>query len=101
MTDALRDAELLADQILETLTGVVPEAVALERYEAMRARLSTRLFEATEAVASYTWNLSQVRVLLRGVSAAMSEEVEHLESLPSRRMGSGRGPLPHWNAAHS
>ena len=48
MTDALRDAELLTDEILETLTGIVPEAVALARYQATRERLSSRLFEANE-----------------------------------------------------
>jgi flavin-dependent dehydrogenase len=89
MTDALRDAELLADEILKTQTGVVPEAVALARYQATRDRLSSRLYEATEAVASYTWNLAQVRVLLRQVSSAMSDEVDHLQSLPDRRINDG------------
>jgi len=87
MTDALRDAELLADEILETLTGVVPEAVALARYHATRARLSMRLYDATEAAASYEWDLDQVRAILRQVSSAMSDEVDHLQSLPDRRTG--------------
>ena len=100
MTDALRDAELLADQILETLTGVLPEAVALARYQAKRDQLSARLFEATEAVASYAWGIDQVRTLLRQVSSAMSEEVEHLESLPSRRASGGLGHSFVPNTAH-
>ena len=86
MTDALRDAELLADEILETLNGMVPEAVALKRYQAKRDQLSTRFFEATEPIASYAWNLDQVRALLRQASSAMREEVEHLESLPNPHM---------------
>jgi flavin-dependent dehydrogenase len=86
MTDALRDAELLADEILETLTGVVPEAVALARYQATRERLSSMLYDATEAVASYAWDLEQVRALLRQVSSAMSDEVDYLQSLPDRRI---------------
>jgi flavin-dependent dehydrogenase len=89
MTDALRDAELLADEILETLTGVVPEAVALARYQATRERLSSRLYEATEAVAAYDWGLEQVRALLRQVSSAMSDEVDYLQSLPDRRISGG------------
>ena len=93
MTDALRDAELLTDEILETLTGVVPEAVALARYQATRERLSSRLFEATEAVASYDWDLEQVRTLLRRVSSAMSDEVGHLQSVPDRGVGLGRVSL--------
>jgi len=93
MTDALRDAELLADEILEMLSGVLPEAVALARYQATRGRLSSGLFDATEAVASYDWDLEQVRALLRQVSSAMSDEVDHLQSLPDRRVGVGRVSL--------
>jgi 2-polyprenyl-6-methoxyphenol hydroxylase-like FAD-dependent oxidoreductase len=85
ITDALRDAELLADELLELLVGLTPEAVALARYQATRDRLSRRLFEATEAVASYDWNLHDVRPLLRQVSSAMSDEVDHLSALPERR----------------
>jgi flavin-dependent dehydrogenase len=85
MTDALRDAELLADAILEALAGVVPEAVALARYEAVRDRLSSRLFDVTERVASYAWDLEEIRSLLRQVSSAMTAEVNHVQSLPSSR----------------
>jgi flavin-dependent dehydrogenase len=101
MTDALRDAELLTDEILETLTGIVPEAVALARYQATRERLSSRLFEATEAVASYDWDLEQVRTLLRQVSSAMSDEVGHLQSLPDRGVDLGRVSLPPPGKSHA
>ena len=93
MTDALRDAELLACEILESLGGVVPEAVALARYQAKREQLSRSLFDATEAVASYEWDGEQVRALLRQVSSAMSDEVDHLQSLPDLRGGVGRAPV--------
>jgi flavin-dependent dehydrogenase len=83
MTDALRDAELLADAILMALAGVVPEKVALARYEALRDQLSSQLFDVTERVASYAWGLDQIRGLLRQVSAAMTGEVEHLRSRPA------------------
>jgi 2-polyprenyl-6-methoxyphenol hydroxylase-like FAD-dependent oxidoreductase len=89
MTDAVRDAELLSDGILESLTGVASEAAALARYQATRDRLSRRLFDATEAVASYAWDLGEVRTLVRDVSAAMADEVKHLEALPERRVGGG------------
>ena len=84
MSDALRDAELLADEVLEALSGVVPEAVALARYQALRDQLSRGLFDATETLASYEWDLDQVRVVLRQLSAAMSDEVDHLQSRPPR-----------------
>ena len=37
-----------------------------------------QLFEATEAVAAYDWDPDGIRTLLRAVSAAMSDEVDHL-----------------------
>jgi flavin-dependent dehydrogenase len=84
ITDALRDAELLADAVLESLAGGAPQAVALARYQATRDRLSRRLFDTTEAVASFDWTLNEVRGLLRQVSAAMTDEVDHLNALPER-----------------
>ena len=84
ITDALRDADLLAEEVLEVLTGATPEPVALARYQATRGRLSRRLFEATDAVASYDWSLQDVRGLLRHVSSAMSDEVDHLYARPDR-----------------
>ena len=86
MTDGLRDAELLADGILEVLGGA-PEAVALAAYQDTRDRLSTRLFDATEEVARYDWDCVRARELLRTVSSAMSDEVDHLQALPDRRRG--------------
>ncbi|TWD82173.1 2-polyprenyl-6-methoxyphenol hydroxylase-like FAD-dependent oxidoreductase [Kribbella amoyensis] len=83
ITDGLRDAELLADQLVAVLGGQVPESVALTRYQAIREHLSRAMIGATEAVAAYTWDLDQVRVLLREVSSAMSDEVEHLQTHPA------------------
>ena len=40
------------------------------------------MINVTEAVAGYDWNLDRLRRLLREVSAAMGEEVDHLQSLP-------------------
>jgi flavin-dependent dehydrogenase len=79
LTDALRDAELLADALLGSLAGRMPEREALGRYQATRDRLSSRLFDATEAVAAYDWDSEGIRHLLREVSASMGPEVEHLE----------------------
>ena len=84
MTDALRDAELLAGAIIESTAGGLPETVALARYQATRDRLSSRLFAATEDVAAYNWTIDRVQTLLRRVSSAMSDEVDHLQTLPDR-----------------
>ena len=87
ITDGLRDAELLAEAVLEVLDGAVPECVPLSRYQRTRDRLSSRLLDVTEAVAGYDWDNERIRGLLRQVSAAMSDEVEHLQALPVRRIG--------------
>jgi flavin-dependent dehydrogenase len=83
MTDALRDAELLADAVLALLSGCEAASV-MPSYERTRDRLSHAMFDATEAVAGYAWTLADVRHLLREVSSAMGDEVDHLQSLPQR-----------------
>jgi 2-polyprenyl-6-methoxyphenol hydroxylase-like FAD-dependent oxidoreductase len=85
MTDAMRDAELFAEAMLDATAGL-PEAVALARYQAIRDRLSSQLFAATEDVAAYDWTTDRVQTLLRRVSSAMGDEVVHLQALPDRRL---------------
>jgi flavin-dependent dehydrogenase len=80
MTDALRDAALLTDEILEALAGGTPEAVALCRYQATRDRLSAELMSATEEVARYDWDTTRVQRLLRRVSSAMSDELDVMQA---------------------
>lgn len=78
MTDAMRDAELLAGAILQAGAGELPAAAAGARYHALRDRLSSRLFTVTEEVAAYDWDLDSLPPLLRRVSSAMTEEVAYL-----------------------
>ena len=89
MTDALRDAELVTDEIVEALAGGTSEAFALGRYQATRDRLSRGLLDATEEVAGYAWDTAAVQALLRRVSSAMSDELEHLQALPRHDVGAG------------
>jgi len=84
MTDALRDAELLADALLASWAGDQPEAVALAGYQATRDTLSRQLFEVSDRIAGYDWDPHEVHQLLREVSSAMSDEVGLLQSLPPR-----------------
>jgi flavin-dependent dehydrogenase len=83
MTDALRDAELLADAILEgTRTGDDrDEREALAGYQQRRDELSLELFTKVDEVASYAWDLTELPDLLVGLSHAMRAEVDHLLSL--------------------
>jgi flavin-dependent dehydrogenase len=77
LTDALRDAELLSDAVLADRAGTSP-GVALAAYQDTRDRLSRALAEVTESVCRYDWDGDRIRTLLRAVSSAMSDEVEHL-----------------------
>ena len=85
MTDALRDAELLADAVLCSTAGRSAARRAMAAYQETRDRLSRSLWDATEEVAGYTWDAARARTLLRTVSASMSDEVDHLSRLPDRQ----------------
>ena len=84
ITDALRDAELLSDAVLAR-DGLAPPEVALATYQHTRDRLSRALVEVTESVCRYDWDAAQIRVLLRRVSSAMSDELDHLSARAERR----------------
>jgi flavin-dependent dehydrogenase len=86
ITNALRDAELLSAQILQSLSGRLPETIARWRYEETRDRLSHELFTATEDVASYDWDTDVLPSLLHRVSAAMNHEVDYLQAMPDPRV---------------
>jgi 2-polyprenyl-6-methoxyphenol hydroxylase-like FAD-dependent oxidoreductase len=81
LTDALRDGELLARAVTAVLVDGADETSAFEDYQATRDRLSLPLFMLTDAIASYSWDDTEVKELLLQVSAAMTDEVEHLSTL--------------------
>jgi len=72
ITDALRDAELLAD------TAAQGTAQAFADYAALRDTLSVPLFEATDAIASFDWDLDAVKGHHQALNQAMKREVAHL-----------------------
>lgn len=72
ITDALRDAELLAAAIEDGSDA------ALADYQDRRDAASSELFDATDAVASFSWNLNGVRQLHEKLAKAMSREVQEL-----------------------
>lgn len=74
ITDALRDAELLAN---------AASAGAMEEYRETRDALSLSLFEATDAIAALDWDLDQLKVLHQRLNQAMKWEVQHLLALPN------------------
>ena len=60
------------------------ELAAFLCYEATRDRLSKALYEVTESVCRDDWDGEQIRALLRRVSSAMSDEVDHLAARQAR-----------------
>jgi 2-polyprenyl-6-methoxyphenol hydroxylase-like FAD-dependent oxidoreductase len=76
MTDALRDAELVARAVLEGTES------ALARFATMRDELSMPFLEATDAIASFDWNLETVRRHHETLHRVTKREVEHLAALP-------------------
>jgi flavin-dependent dehydrogenase len=75
ITDALRDAELLARAVLSGSGG------ALARYESERDGASAELLSLSDEIASFEWDLDRVRELHRALSDEMAREVSALRSL--------------------
>jgi flavin-dependent dehydrogenase len=88
LTDAFRDAELLARAVISSSSGERAEADALAEYQATRDRLSIALFTTTDRIASFQWDEQDIGSLLMGMSTAMADEVELLSSLDA---GAGAG----------
>lgn len=72
ITDALRDADLLAEA---AATGT---HAAMARYAATRDALSVPLFEATEAIAAFDWDLDTLKRHHQALNGAMKREVAFL-----------------------
>lgn len=81
ISSALRDAELLARAVTEIHSRTAPEHEALGAYQQMRDDLARHIFDATDAVAAYDWDLATLRDLLMQMSAGMTRESEALEHL--------------------
>ena len=83
MTDALRDAELLARAVLAAprpragparrpWPGTRPSATSWRR----------PMLSVTERIASHEWDLAEVRRLLMALASAMTDELELIGSIP-------------------
>jgi flavin-dependent dehydrogenase len=79
ISDALRDAELLADAVAAGGDD------ALAEYERRRDQLSVELFDITEAIASLEWDNAGLKSLHRRLSDAMKHEVRAMAALFEER----------------
>jgi 2-polyprenyl-6-methoxyphenol hydroxylase-like FAD-dependent oxidoreductase len=73
LTDALRDAELLARAVVSDLDG---RARAYPAYEQVRNRLTVPILEGGDEIAAMCWDDVRIVELLRGLNSAMNEELE-------------------------
>lgn len=81
LTDALRDAELLALAIVASLAVHRDERDALAGYQQQRDRLSAQLFDTIDVIAGHRWSEHEIGGLLLQLSAAMGDEVAALAQL--------------------
>jgi flavin-dependent dehydrogenase len=81
LTDALRDAELLAGAVVSSASGNAPEPQALAGYQSTRDRLAVPLLTTADAVATYGWNEDEIGPLLLQLSTAMADEVDAIAAL--------------------
>lgn len=75
ITDALRDAELLARAVLAKQPG------ALAGYQYVRDALSKPLFDVTDSIAAFRWSLDEVKALHVQLSDSMKAECDHVANL--------------------
>ena len=75
ITDALRDAELLA-RAIERGTDT-----ALADYQALRDELSMRLFWITDEIASFDWSMARLQSLHKAMSEELAREARYLQEL--------------------
>ena len=87
LTDALRDAELLARAVVESLDDDRAERDSLAGYQATRDHLSAELFTTIDAIAAQQWTDDEIGDLLEQLSSSMAEEVEALAALDAVAAG--------------
>jgi flavin-dependent dehydrogenase len=86
ISDALRDAELLARAVARGTEE------ALAAYQAARDDISGELFEITDRIATFAWDLEEVQNLHRRLSRTMNAEVAALLAIVSPSPAAGGHP---------
>jgi flavin-dependent dehydrogenase len=81
LTNALRDAELLARAVASSHAGTQSRIDALVDYQETRDRLSMPIFDTVDTIAAHRWTVDEIPDLLLQLSAAMADEVEALDAL--------------------
>ena len=86
LTDALRDAELLARAVI-AVAGGCRERDALAEYEATRDRLTLPILTAADEIAGFEWDDHRITELLATLNASMAEELAVIGELDASPVG--------------
>src|SRR3954467_4958374 len=81
ITDAFRDAELLARALDDALTGRLPEAEAADRYDRTRTAALRDVLAITRALTTFP-PVERFTTLQKQLSAAIEREASWLAGLP-------------------
>ncbi|HEY6687130.1 MAG TPA: NAD(P)/FAD-dependent oxidoreductase [Propionibacteriaceae bacterium] len=81
ITDAFRDAELLARAVVAGAGSEHAMRMALCRYQAERDRQALPMHPIVDRLASHQWDLDQAQQLLRELSSVMADDVEGIRAL--------------------
>jgi flavin-dependent dehydrogenase len=83
ITDALRDAELLSDAIVSGGSD------ALANYQRTRDKLSRGVFDLTDRIASFAWDMDELKRLHQELSSEMGKEVKYIADHDAQRLAMG------------
>ena len=81
LSDALRDAELLAGAVI-CAAADEPDAAAFGAYHRTRNRLSIPLFDVVDRLAGMRWTDAEVPGLLLDLNTAMNDEMDAVDARP-------------------
>lgn len=102
LTDALRDADLLARAAVSELAEERDANDAYGEYELVRDRLTLPILRDSDEVAAMAWDEARIVELLRSLNAAMNEELVTIEGFdrPDPRAGhmSSLTPTARWSS---
>lgn len=83
---ALRDAELVADAITDSLSTPSVETIAGRRYHQLRDRFAVPLLTETSALASYQWGPEEASAIMRRLGKLTDAECAYLTQGTERRV---------------
>lgn len=95
LTDALRDAELLATAAAADLAAGRPDPGPYRSYEQTRNHLSVPILRGSDEIAAMRWDDARIRELLIDLNLAMNAEVATIRSFTQPAMRSAEGPEPY------